>query len=105
MYTAEAALGVYLRERLSAAQALCRLLSLQLLNGGPPPGGEPDGGDAPPPPLLAAVIGFNADLLGAREAAPGGPAGAQRNALIGSITDALQVRAAAASAAFCLLCL
>jgi hypothetical protein len=38
------------------------------------------------------VVAFNADLLAAKEAAPGGPAGARRNTLIGSILDALQVR-------------
>jgi hypothetical protein len=99
VYTAEAALGVYLRERLAAAQSLARLLSLQLFNAAalaPDGGGADDGaGDAAAasaPPLLAAVAAFNAELLGAKEAAPGGPAGAQRNALIGSILDVLQVR-------------
>ncbi|KIZ00855.1 hypothetical protein MNEG_7105 [Monoraphidium neglectum] len=97
VYTAEAALGVYLRERLAAAQSLARLLSLQLFNAAalaPDGGGADDGaGDAAAasaPPLLAAVAAFNAELLGAKEAAPGGPAGAQRNALIGSILDVLQ---------------
>lgn len=92
-YSAEAALGVYLRERVHAAQALQRLLSLQLFNAPPPgAGGEPDGGVAPPlQPVLAAVVELNAQLLAAKEAAPGGAPGAQRNALLGAILDALQV--------------
>lgn len=105
VYTAEAALGVYLRERLAAAQALCRLLSLQLFNGVPTPGGSggfsPGGaedGEAAPPPLLAAVVVFNSELLAAKEGAgPGGAPGAQRNALIGAILDVLQVGAGSGS--------
>ncbi|KAI8466819.1 MAG: hypothetical protein J3K34DRAFT_524227 [Monoraphidium minutum] len=93
VYTAEAALGVYLRERLAAAQSLARLLSLQLLNGallpddGGDDGGGGGGGGGGAPPLLAAVAAFNSELLAATEAAPGGPPGAMRNALIGSILD------------------